>query len=368
MFQFYIELNQIDSIVSILIIEPNQVFPLICLPLFNSDISYSNRIVAKGVLIFRDLERKKLMSRGRNSTTRSWKVTGINPCNPYSDGWRENIELYASMNGLKIKNGEPFSNYGVRPKDNGVCPEFTDDDIALLEESVPNFAAVSSGGHRTILNHPKAMSYAVANGIIVNWSEMETDLRSLRPRAITTAEHLALLHMDIAQIITAVPKSNGSLLLDVNYEDRKRDGILTLTKSLETIQIQPNDADNNKLWYTALKVNDGTWHVHNGDKYFDLTTEHIREQYKINLDHNMFPNDKRLQENGYRSENRRRNEKNMLLQHMAKTLAEEERRSDLKEAFDNFMFLPVGDKSFNEFESKIVSMIEKPSNHTVTGK
>jgi hypothetical protein len=90
------------------------------------------------------------------------------------------------------------------------------------------------------------MCYAVANGIIVNWSEMETDLRSLRPRAITSAENLALHHMDIAQIITAVPKSNASLLLDVNYEDRKRDGILTLTKALETIQIRSNDTDNKK--------------------------------------------------------------------------------------------------------------------------
>jgi hypothetical protein len=123
-----------------------------------------------------------------------------------------------------------------------------------------------------------------------------------------------------------------------------------------------------KILSTALKVNNGTWHVHDGDKYFDLTTEQLREQYQINLDHNMFPNDKRLQENGYRSENRRRNEKNMLLQHMAKTLAEEERRADLKGAFDNFMALPVEDKSFNEFESKIVTKIEKPSNHTVTGK
>ena len=308
------------------------------------------------------------MTRGRNSTTRSWKVTGIKPCDPYSDGWRENIELYASMNGLKIKNEEAFRNYGVRPRDNGVCQDFTDDHIAILEEAVPNFATVASGGNETILNHPKAMCYAVANNIIIDWSEMDADLRSIRPRAITSVEKLALKHMEITQIMTSVPKSNDSLILDINYEDRKRDGILTLTKSLEAIQIQPNNTNNKKVWFSALKVNNGTWHVHDGDRYFDLMTEQLREQYTVNLDHNMFPNDKRLQENGYRSENRRRNEKNMLLQHMSKTLAEEERRADIKEAFDSFMALPVEDQSFNDFESKIVTKIEKPSNHTVTCK
>jgi hypothetical protein len=38
----------------------------------------------------------------------------------------------------------------------------------------------------------------------------------------------------------------------------------------------------------------------------------------------MFPNDKRLQENGWRSERRRRNEKSVMIQRIARTLAEEE--------------------------------------------
>jgi hypothetical protein len=189
------------------------------------------------------------MTRGRNSTTLSWKVTGIKPCDPYSDGWRGNIELYASMNGLKIKNGvEAFRNYGVRPRDNGVYQYFTDDHIAILEEAVPNFATVASDGNETILNHPKAMCYAVANEIIIDWSEMDADLRSLRPRAITSVEKLALEHMEITQIMTSVPKSNDSLILDINYEDRKRDGILTLTKALEAIQIQTNNTNSKKVW------------------------------------------------------------------------------------------------------------------------
>jgi hypothetical protein len=70
----------------------------------------------------------------------------------------------------------------------------------------------------------------------------------------------------------------------------------------------------------------------------------------------MFPNDKRLQENGWRSERRRRNEKSVMIQRIARTLAEEE-----------IMALSVEDKSCNEFECKIVTKIEKPSNHTVTG-
>jgi hypothetical protein len=307
------------------------------------------------------------MTRGRNSTTRSWSVTGLDPCNPYSDGWRENLELYASMNGLKIKNNEAFRNYGVQPKDSGVCSEFTEDEIVLLEEAVPNFTSSSSGG-TTILNHPKAMCYAVANDIIVNWTEKDSELRSLRPRAATDVEHLSLQHMEIIQIITAVPKSNESLLLDENYENRKRDGIITLTKSLETIQVQPNDTENKILWSSALKTNTGKWHIHDGDNYVDVTSEQLQDLYTINLNHNMFPNDKRLQENEWRSERRRRNEKIEMIQRIAKTLAEEERRSDLKELYDIFMALPEEEKSFNYFESKMVTKVEKPSNHTVTGK
>ena len=306
------------------------------------------------------------MTRGRNSTTRSWTVTGMDPSNPYSDGWRENLELYASMNGLKIKNNEAFQNYGVRPKDSNVCPEFTGDDIDILEGAVPNFSSVATG-ETTILNHPKAMCYAVANDIIVNWSELDFDLRSLRPRAMSSVEKLALQHMDIVQIITVTPKSNESLLLDVNYEERKRDGIITLTKPLESIQIQPNNTDNKKLWYSALKVNNGSWHVHNGDQYFDLTTNQLQLLYTINLNHNMFPNDKRLQENGWRSDRRRRNEKSLMIQRIAKTLAEEDRRAELKEVYDSFMNRPEDEKSFHDFETKVVTNIERPSNHTVTG-
>ena len=307
------------------------------------------------------------MTRGRNSTTRSWTVTGIDPCNPYSDGWQENLELYASMNGLKIKNNEAFQNYGVRPKDNNACPVFTEDDIVLLEQTVPNFSSAPSGV-TTILNHPKSMCYAVANDIIVSWSEKDSDVRSLRPRASTDAEDLALKHMEIALIITATPKSNESLLLDENYQRRKRDGILTLTKPLETIQVQPNGTSNKSLWCSALKTNKGKWHIHDGDNFTDVTTEHLQQLYTINLHYNMFPNDKRLQENGWRSERRRRNEKTVMIQRIAKTLAEEERRANLKEAFDTFMALSVEDKSFNEFECKIVTKIEKPSNHSVIGK
>ena len=308
------------------------------------------------------------MTRGRNSTTRSWAVTGMDPCNPYSDGWRENLELYSSMNGLKIKNDEAFRNYGVCPRDNGVCPEFNEDDVALLEEAVPNFASLASGGTPTLLNHPKAMCYAIANDVIINWSEKNADLRPLRPRAITDAENLALQHMEIVQILTAVPKSNESLLLDENYEKRKRDGIIMLTKSMEAIQVQPKDTDNKKLWSSALKTNKGKWHIHDGDDFVDVTTEQLQELYTINLHYNMFPNDKRLQENGWRSERRRRNEKDMMIQRIAKTLAEEERRADLKEAYDCFMTLSGEEQSFSNFESKIVTKIEKPSNHTVTGK
>jgi hypothetical protein len=109
--------------------------------------------MAKALHLFRDGERKKLMSRGSNSTTRSYSITGIKPKNPYSSGWRENLELYSSFNGLQVKNDDRCQYYGVRPKENDICAEFSESDISLLDEAVPNIA--SDENDTMILQHAK---------------------------------------------------------------------------------------------------------------------------------------------------------------------------------------------------------------------
>jgi hypothetical protein len=80
--------------------------------------------MAKALYLFREGERKKLMSHGFNSTTRAYTATGIKPMNPYSSGWRENLELYSSFNGIQVKNDDGCRYYGVQPKDNNICVDF----------------------------------------------------------------------------------------------------------------------------------------------------------------------------------------------------------------------------------------------------
>ena len=329
--------------------------------------------MAEALCLFRDGERRKLLVRGSNSTTRSYSVTGMEPCDPFSPGWTEALELYGSYNGLKTKgpNGDQSQFYGVRPKDNNVCPTFSERDLSLLDEAIPNLV---SNCELTILDHAKTKCYSVVEEIINKWVERFGDgqPRSGRPRAVTDAEKVALEHMDIIQIISLVPKAKGSLLIDENYKSRKRDVMLTLTKPLEIIRVQPkNCSDNNKNdWFNATKLNEeeGLWSICDGSKeYKHLSTIELDDLYNIDLSYNMFPNDNQLKETTWRSNRRRRIEKQAVIKKNANKLAEEEQRSDLKELYDQFMKQPVGKRTFPDFERQLVQEIEKPSDHTVLG-
>ena len=132
----------------------------------------------------------------------------MEPCDPFSPGWTEALELYGSYNGLKTKgpNGDQSQFYGVRPKDNNVCPTFSERDLSLLDEAIPNLV---SNCEITILDHAKTKCYYVVEEIINKWVERFGDgqPRSGRPRAVTDAEKVALEQMDIIQIISLVPKA-----------------------------------------------------------------------------------------------------------------------------------------------------------------
>ena len=330
--------------------------------------------MAKALHLFREGERKKLIDRGSNSTTRSYNITGINPRNPYSSGWRENLELYASFNGLRTKQDDGRRYYGVQPKDINVCPDFSEADISMLDEAVPNFA--SDENAVTILEHVKAKCYAVADEIVNSWVEKPVDARAPRPRAMSDVDRLALKHMDIIQIITAEPISEESLLLDVNRDRKKRNAMLHLTKTMEQIQVRPKDNNNNNNdnnsynWHTALKLKRprGMWLVCDGDNRIDVATDELDQNWEVNLLYAMFPKDNRLKDNQSRSNRRRRYEKNLVLQRMAKVLAEEEREVDLKDEFDRFIDQSKEKQTFLDFKVKLSSKIEQPSNHIVTGK
>ena len=69
------------------------------------------------------------------------------------------------------------------------------------------------------------------------WIEKPSSERAIRPRAVTDVEKVALQHMEIEQIVCAEPKSEVSLLLDKNYENKKQNAMLTL--ATESFQVKP---------------------------------------------------------------------------------------------------------------------------------
>jgi hypothetical protein len=111
----------------------------------------------------------------------------------------------------------------------------------------------------------------------------------------------------------------------------------------------------------------GMWNIFDGTSSVQLTTDQLEAQYIINISYHMFPKDNRLIVNRHGSDRSRRNKKEMMIKRMAKVLAAEERRADLKELYNAFNSLPEAERSFTNFESKIIAKIEKPSNHIVAG-
>ena len=71
-----------------------------------TSLKYANRILERAFFQFWDQERRKLIDHGSNSTTRLYQVPGIKLCDPFSPGWRENLELYESFNGLKVSSDQ----------------------------------------------------------------------------------------------------------------------------------------------------------------------------------------------------------------------------------------------------------------------
>jgi len=96
-----------------------------------------------------------------------------------------------------------------------------------------------------------------------------------------------------------------------------------------------------------------------------VTTKKMDQDWDVNIEYDMFQDDKSLQANTWRSDRRRRNEKNEAIQKMGKVFGEEEQDARLKIAFDLFMDQPKDQRTFIDFKQKLVTQIEEPSDHTV---
>ena len=153
-----------------------------------------------------------------------------------------------------------------------ICPEFSEDDINLLNETILVLVK-DSNGSVTILDDPKAKCYTIANDIVNNWVEKLSNERTVRPHPTNNVERLVLAHMEITHIIPIEPDSD-SLLLDVNCQQAKRDAILHQTQPMETIQVRPKAASVPVNWSKATKMAKELhrWSVFNGISTQEVTT------------------------------------------------------------------------------------------------
>ena len=329
----------------------------------SAGIEYANRVLEQAFFLFREGERKKLIDHGSNSTTRSYRIPGIKPCDPFSIGWRENLDLYASFNaGIRISR-EPCPNYGVKPKNKNACRDFTKDEITMLNDAVPVLAKVD--GVRTILDDPTAKCYAIANDIVNNWIEKPSEERARRcPHATNAVESLALKHMEIVRIVCA-ETSPESLLLESNCRRLKRDAIIRQTAAMETIRVKPKGKEEWRI-ATKMKFRRDIFSVFDGKDTVEVAAEELEEVWDIDLEYNLFRDDKKLRERKHASDLRRKKEKGDIIGSIAKKMAEQEREAKLRVIYEQFMAQPIID--FEAFKSQVVPSIERPSIHTVEVK
>ena len=106
------------------------------------------------------------------------------------------------------------------------------------------------------------------------------------------------------------------------------------------------------------------WAVFDGDCTKEVSTVDLEENWEIDLQYNLFPNDKALKKKRYDSDVWRRQEKDAIIKQLAQIVAEEERDAEMKRIYETFM--EKSDKSYTSFKADVVSVIERPSNHSVT--
>ena len=153
------------------------------------------------------------MTRGRNYTTGAYRRTGIEPTNAFCKSWNENLALFAQYNGMKITNKSDFRPYIVSKRVNSGVHGFSNDQIQILKEAVPNIISRREGTV-TSLDHPPALCYTLAKDVLNSWIDMDPKERPARPIASTEAEKLALEHYEISLLVKTKPKDKHSLLLD----------------------------------------------------------------------------------------------------------------------------------------------------------
>ena len=211
----------------------------------NFGITDINICLEEAIKLFHERENKKLVCNGTNSTTHAYEVTGIHPFNPKCVNWMVNLWMYAKMNYLKFNDSGECPKqliYEVRQKKQHVYQPFTQSEISLLEEAVPNPLLIQEE-NGSLLDTPLAKCHALLREVIMRWARSDAVSRSLCPEAENKVERLALKYMQICPVVKLFSDDDDSRATGRNWKDRKRDAIISLTQDKDVIQVRPSHSE-----------------------------------------------------------------------------------------------------------------------------
>ena len=87
---------------------------------------------------FRKEENELIKKRTTNATTRAWGyMTGLEPANQHSQGWRDALKTFGLLNSIKFNNKKKDM-YGAFVR--AERPVITDDELCLINDAVKNTA------------------------------------------------------------------------------------------------------------------------------------------------------------------------------------------------------------------------------------
>ena len=104
----------------------------------SSTIALLNSTIEWALTNFRNEENELIKSRTTNATTRAWGfMTGLEPANQQSQGWRDALKTFGHLNAIKFNNKKKDM-YGAFVR--AERPVITNDELCLLNDAVKNTA------------------------------------------------------------------------------------------------------------------------------------------------------------------------------------------------------------------------------------
>ena len=216
-----------------------------------STIALMNATLEVALTDFRDSENETKRERASNCTTWAWGYrTGLEPANQMSNGWKEALQTFGRMNGLKIKNGQQDVYAAFVKVDR---PTFSNEDINLIEKVAVN--KLGNENCPTVADHPLAKCYQIVCNIIDDWVQADYNDKDPIPVPKTAAELAAIKYVEIRTVVAA--EHSGAEQKSLSNKEKMRDrveAVVLASKKRDVIEVRPIENDAEDDWSKAMKL------------------------------------------------------------------------------------------------------------------